>query len=568
MVPRNFCTAMGNTRSSTRRTNPDRTKHSGHVLPVVLLFLLGLSLATVAHQQLAVAEMRAAQARQNRQRALAHAESAAAAYVHQWNAGFAENATAGLPPLLDLDRAAPGTIDTSDRFRREWSAFPNRFPRLPAPGNRPREGFTVGHRVVPGGMAVVAFGWCNGAVRGVRWLLRPSGIFELGAAYGVDPHTDDNPGPGNDRGPALRFTGNSSLVGRSGVEGRIVGGGSAVFYDGPLVLRGDANTVNSDLSPATKVSSPGDPRGTTTSGTLADPFVRNQASSAFLPDFDIVARRRLASRGVAATPTARDALMRINDSRSLVRIVVRMAKGGHPDYGKVREIGPLPLAGTPDEPVLDLRTPSSTLLRQLGMRESEEFAAFRLLPGDHVATAILQNTASKAPVMIRNHPDSETGTGPTGTAWVVMTDPAFRIPSRHPDPARAGESVVRLWLLPSKRPNDPAIRLQTAWTLEKTAAPFAFRIYCAHPAGVSISGNASFRGALYSLASEAIPGETTPRMFGAVNIQGIVEWVGSVVAWNLSVGGGAVLREAPHSSLTMGDESISRWIPVDYEVLP
>lgn len=552
----------------TLSRSPVRRMRSGHVLPVVLLVLLGLALATVAHQQLAVSELRTAQARHHRQRALAHAESAAAAYVHQWNVGFEPSTSTNTPSFHDLDRVSPGAPDTSDRFRQEWARFPDRFPRLAAPGIRAREGFTVGHRVVPGGIAVIAFGWCNGAVRGVRWTLRPAGIFELGAAYGVDPYTDSNPGPGNDRGPALRITGNSALVGRSGAEGRIDSGGSAAFYDGPLVLRAAGTQVNTDFAPIPRSSTPGDPPRTTATGTLANPFLRSHPASASLPDFDTVARQRLANRGVAATPTPRDALLTANDSRALVRVLVRLAKSGHPDFGKVRELGPAPASGTVDEPVLDLRRPSSTVLRSLGMRETEEFAGFRLLPGDHVATAVLQDITDNAPVLIRNHADSETGTGPDGTPWVVMSDPAFRTPSRHPDHSRATESIVRLWLLPPKQPNNPAVLLQRAWILEKPDNPFGFRIYSAHPAGISISGNASFRGALYALATEPIGSGSVPRSFGMVDLQGIVEWVGAVVAWNLSVGGGAVLREAPHSSLTMGDESISRWIPVDYEVLP
>jgi hypothetical protein len=545
---------------------PPTRSNSGHVLPVVLLFILGLAVLTGAQQHVVATEARAAEARQHSLRALLNAESAAAAYVHQWNSGFPAGSPSALPARNDLDQSFPGGSDTASSFRSSWKSFPARYPRLPAPGNQSGEGITVGHRTVPGGIAVVAFGWCQGSVRGVRWLLRPSGLFDVGAAYGVDPYSPDNPGPGNDEGPALSITGTSAIVGRSGAEGRIETRGTGSFYDGPAVLRGPGVSLNPDFTPIAEASSPGDPPGTTTNGTLADPFVRRQRTGAFLPDFDTVLRRRLLTRGASPGLSARFTLMNVNDSPRLVRVLVRVARAGHANLGKTRDLGPAPTLAPAVDPVLDLRPPSSTTLRQMGMRDFEEFAGFRLLPGDHVATDILQDPSGTFPILVRNHDDGETGVGPDGNPWVVMADSAYRIPSRHPDPARASETVVRLWLLPSKNPTTPALRLAAPFRLEKPSVPSDFRIYSALPAGISISGPATFAGTLFALASE--PGAANPSPFGKVDIQGIVQWIGSVVAWNLSVGGGAVLREGPHWPMSANDETIVRWVPVDCQVLP
>ena len=540
---------------------PDRAA----ALPTTLILLLCLGVAVAAGQHQTVMELRAAQARTHARRALWNAESGAAAYVHQLSQDF--HGPAPLPSANPLDASAPGASDTVSTFRTGWRAQPSRFPLFPAPNERSGEGFTVGHRVVPGGIAVIAFGWCDGAVRGVRWLVRPAAIFDHGAAYALNPHSPTNPSPTGDQGPAWRFQGNAAVVGLSGSEGTIADQGGGRFYNGPVVLRGAAATGNTSFSPTPYASSPGDPYVAAPQGTIANPFVVRTSAPSGLPDIAELAQRRLELRGNPNPSSGLSGLASDNDNANGIRYIVRRSS---PDgNGPVRQLSTGPSFGDPTNPVLDLRTPTQQRLRSLGMATNETYVGIRLYPGDFLATDILTDPQSRPVVFPRNHVDNATGVGPDGKAWTIFADAQYTVPARHPDPRRAAEDVVRIWLVPGKTTRTQPVSVPLVFALENPAHPLGFRVYTIHPAGFRLTGGGIFNGALVSFSrGTRSPSGTETASFGSIELLGNMVVYGSVLAWNLSLGGGAVVVDGSRSGTPAIDESRMGWVPVDCQEIP
>src|SRR5207249_10714951 len=127
-----------------------------------------------------------------------------------------------------------------------------------------------------------SYGYANGIVRRVQVNGQSSDIFDWAAIYGMDPYTNANPGPGVaanqtpsgvDSGPAWDFLGGANVVGASGAEGLINGGNNVTWYDGPIILAANGNSLN-PTNPAVSQSQPNIPTGHTGTGVLAVPVIR------------------------------------------------------------------------------------------------------------------------------------------------------------------------------------------------------------------------------------------------------------------------------------------------------
>lgn len=539
-------------RSRTTGRAPVR-RHDAVVLAGVLALILSLTVMVAAVQVLVVRQLAAAKQRGNRERALELAEIGANAYLFQLGTAFLRAPLSWMPRFNDVSSAPePWPVDFAT-FRKRAGRHSN-FPVVRYPSGAKRQGFVVGHWNVPGGVVVVSYGFCNGSTRMVRCAARSFSPFEWAAAYGLDPHTSGEPGPGGDTGPAWSFTGNATIVGASGSEGLIDNAPNAAWFDGPLYLVGRGDSLNPDLSPDVWESGPGLPPGHVGTGTVAFPFVRRSKRSYAVPTVDELSIQYANLRfGQVNTVGVRwfagvfaDGSYRHHDTTG-IRYVVRNKREGDPHFGKLRQL-PVPMAfPSLHNPVLDLGEVPAATLTQSGMTDDEEFVGVRMYPGNYFFTQIRQPSSQGATLYLRSYADGGSGTGMDGNPMVVYDDVDYSHVATNPNPGFGSDKEIRIWVGDRSSGTNVASQLSNNVWMEDRTFPSRFRILVGNRAGCTIDGDSQRKFTVNLLANARYTPTSGPYAgiairAGRVSIRSNVYLLGSLVAWNVQMGGGATIE--------------------------
>ena len=519
------------------------------VSALALVLVLTILIAAVQHlsaQQLSQVKMRA-----NSQRALEMAEIGANAYLFQLGVAFVRAPLPWLPSANDVSNAPePWPVDMAT-FRRRAGRHPN-FRVFNYPAGVRGQGFVVGHRNDGDGVVVVSYGFCGGAVRMIRCSAVIFSPFEWAAAFGLDPYSPSNPGPAGDKGPAWNFFGNAKIVGASGAQGLIQNSINAQWFDGPLYLFGNAIGLNPNLNPVVQQSAHDLPPGHVGIGTLARPSLRRLRRALVVPTVDEAAQQYVARRWGVGNPLGARYFEKLNnDNATGIVYLVRNKDAGSPHYGKIRQLPGRPTFNNEVDPVLNLMEVASPTLVRAGMTTDEELVGVRIYPGNYFFTRIRQNTATGPRLYIRSVADGETGTDMQGQPFVVYADADYSVIAQNPNPGMSADREVRIWVagvsLSGGGTNSASDLSDNIWMEDRTY-PSRFRIMMGNPMGCRINGNGQNKFTVNLLAYNLHSVSTGPYAgtsnvpSGQVIINSNVYLYGSLVGWNVVVGGGATIE--------------------------
>lgn len=520
-----------------------------------LVLVLALTVLIAAVQRLTAQEFAATKSATHEERALQLAEAGANAYLHQMSNGFVADAVPWMPPRNDRSGSQPAWPVDIPTFRRLAGAGDPAFPVRAYPAGAVRQGYVVGHVQSGSAITIVSYGFCEGAVRMVRSNIEEFNAFDWAAAYGLDPHTQANPGPGDDRGPAWNFGGTASVVGACGAEGEIKTNANATIYDGPVYLSGAGTTLNPGYNPTPLRSGPGLPTGHIGTGILSYPFVRRKPTPLAFKPVDAVANEYVKARfGVETTQGARYfAATANNQNNSGIHYLVRCIAG--PNANKIRLGNRLTISNR--NPVFN--PPSSPDDATVGIvdRDTEELYGIRFYPGNYCFTQWRQPGRGALRTFFRTVADGEAGTRPDGTPLVVYLDTAYSVPDAHPVPSLSSERNVRIWIVDPAAGNASASDFSANMWIENQTFASRFRVMFASQGGMSIGGYGGDRFTANVLAyntfvptSGNFAGQTVST--GRVSINGAY-LLGSLIAWQVSVGGNAVLEKQARFEPNPGD---------------
>ncbi|MFM7323258.1 MAG: hypothetical protein ACKO5K_17315, partial [Armatimonadota bacterium] len=418
-------------------------------------------------------------------------------------------------------------------------------PKRNYPSGATTQGFVVGHVSSGSTTTIYSYGFCNGAVRMVKCSIEEFQAFNWAAAYGLDPYTQANPGPGNDRGPAWSFLGSASVVGACGAEGEIKSNTNATIYDGPVYLSGAGVALNPTYNPTPLQSTPGMPTGHVGTGTLILPFVRRKAASMAFKTVDVTANEYVKARfGVTTTLGARYFSGSTNNqNQNGVYYLIRCKSGAN--LNKIRLGNKVTIAAT--NPVFN--PPSNPNNATIGIANSttEELYGIRFYPGNYYFTQWKQPGGSAQRVFFRTYADGGSGTRTDGTPLVVFKDTNYTVADTNPATAMASDNEIRIWIVDPSSGNATASDFSANMWIEDQSSTARFRILFANTAGMTIGGNGSDKFTANVLAyNKYVPtsgpynGQTINT--GIVTINGAY-LLGSLIAWQVVVGGNAVVEK-------------------------
>lgn len=522
-----------------------RSARSGFALVASLVLVLSLTILIAAIQRLVAQEFASTKSTVHSNRALQLAEAGINAYLHELSNGFVSDSVPWMPPPNDRTGADPAWPVDIATFRSRAGAGDAGFPVRHYPEGNASQGFVVGHVRSGATLSVIAYGFCNGAVRMVRCNAMDFQAFQWAAAYGLDPHSQANPGPGNDRGPAWTFLGSASIVGACGAEGEIKTNNNATIYDGPIYLSGAGVALNPTFDPVPLQSSSGVPPGHSGNGVVSLPFLRRKTTSmAFKTVDDTADEFVLATTGVVSSQGIRYfADSAHNQNATGIRYLIRCKSG--PNLDKIRLGNAVPVAAT-DPVFAPPANPSNTAV---GIADSatEELFGIRFYPGNYYFTRWHQPSAAAQRVYFRTYADGGAGVRVDGKPLEVFQDTGYSVPDHHPVAALSSEHTVRVWIGDPQTGAAAASDFSANLWIEDQTYPSRFRILFGNHAGMTIGGNGADKFTANVLAYNTYVPTTGPYRgetlsTGSVTINGAY-LLGSLIAWQVTVGGNSVVEK-------------------------
>jgi hypothetical protein len=393
-----------------------------------------------------------------------------------------------------------------------------------------QQGYYVGHVGVLGPTGtVIAYGWSNGIVRRVRAKVRSLSFFEKAAVFALNPSTTSSGLPDNSSGNyAWRASGSASFVGPCGAVGRIDYSSNNSFYDGPILLSGPSARFGNGIDAPLLQSGPNLPAGHTGTGTLASPPVQRFAFRFNIPTVDQSANK------ISGTTQGVEWFRTHNNNSTGMRYLVQ-----HKTTLVVRELPGAYVLMLPGDYALDGEfNPTNSVLTGLGMTGSEVFYGIRLYPGDYYFDQIRMQAADR--LIIRSFSDGER----------AALGKSAEFPN--PNPGQSDNATVHVWL-GHRTGGDVATSFNYQTNLEYTRYPSRFRVYSATTAGVGLNGLNQNPPPPFRVNLLAYNQTASGSYYGEVGLTSGTYLFGSLVGWQVSVGGSSTI-EAAESELTTQDQ--------------
>lgn len=548
---------------------------------IALALTLCLTMVIVGIQMELATQLKASKGQRDYDRALQLAEAGANAYLNYLSEGINSSqltpwGSSSFAPLVN------GTIPSTAQVRSailagniplgtgtctiNGTAYANtvglvNFPAQASLTTRSAAGSQFGYFVITTSsgatVSLVSYGYSNGIVRRIQVSGTSSDIFDWAAVYGMDPYSSGNTGPGlasnqspngTDSGPAWDFGGSTSIVGASGAEGVINNSNNAAWYNGPVILALNGNTLN-PTNPTVLQSTPNVPTGYSGTGVLAVPVIRRLTRSLAIEDADIAANRWAAAMfgqttdvGVEFFKTAT-----YNNNATGIRMLVQATRGVN--SGKVRELAPAYPIPTTGGSAYEFTWPSPSALTAAGMTNNEIFLGLRVYPGTYYIQKWTQSTS--AVVYLRTTDSAAyVGVDGTGASMPVHNSTFTAITSPNPNSGMSDERNIRFFVGNPTTGNSPNSGFSDNAFMEDPSFASRFRLYFATRGAVSISGTNSnppkkFRVNILSKSSIAGTGGNAGRtvVYGNVSIASGTYLFGSLIAWQVKVTGSATIEK-------------------------
>jgi Tfp pilus assembly protein PilX len=407
---------------------------------------------------------------------------------------------------------------------------------------------------------LVSFGYSNGVVRRVQVSGGSSDIFDWAAVYGLDPNWTS----GN-TDAAWNFSGSANVVGASGAEGKIIGNNNVTWYDGPVILAANGNTLNSDPSSSQiKQSGPFGaggaqiPNGHTGTGTMASPFVRRLGRSLNIETADVAAQRWALTAFNDSSATGVNYFRTHNNDSTGIRVLAKVTKTGAAHFGLVRELPTPYTVSTTNQgnaKAYQIGSWANMKLSDYGGDDTNEsFYGLRFYPGNYFFEAISQ---SNSDIMYlrsfadASYPTTDSGGNPAsydsdGTTKLTVWNSTWTSANlTNPNSGMSTEKNIRFWLGPfSGNGASPNTGFSFPSYMEDPSFASRFRIYCGLPrtSTVTVSGTNTnpppkFRVNLLVYNADG------SGSYGNVSIASNVYLYGSLIGWQVGVGGGATIQK-------------------------
>lgn len=544
--------------SGLRQHRQSRRRQRGAALIIALALVMGLLLVVLAAQHLVVTQLSATKNERDYDRALMMAEAGANAYLNMLANGSATTSVTNyrlIPPVHDFNMDSPPGIPSLTLFKsRVQNSY---YTVIHYPNTTSQTGYFAGQVGSAGAtVTVVGFGWSNGVVRRVQISATSFNVFDWAAIYGLDPNGSSE--------PAWTFTGSTNVVGASGAEGYIKNSNNATWYDGPIYLAANGDTLNpaSSFSPTVYQSQPNVPIGHSGTGTLANPPIRRLARSLGVETADAAANNWAATKfGVTTTAGVNYFQTNNNNDSTGLRYLVQVTNSSDPNYGKVRELNDpnktytiVPTTGSKAWQ-MDWGASNSSL-KSLGMTNNETLYGIRAYPGNYYFQSISQSTSNV--LAIRSYADGEgPGVDENGNPFTVYSYNWLVANPPNPNAGMSTEHNIRFWIGNVSSGNPPNTGFSYQTFMENPTYSSRFRVYDASQGSIAISGTNSNPPPLFRVNMLVYntyvnnQGQTVP--YGSVSIASNTYLYGSLIGWQISASGGATIQKQAVEGNTSGD---------------
>jgi hypothetical protein len=566
-----------------------KRRQRGAALIVALALVLCLTIVVTGTQMQVVQQIKQSKGQRDYDRALQLAEAGANAYLNYLAQGTSTSllipwgahqppviTTANIPSAAQVrsDILAGNIIMGGGTNTINGTLFANSmgFVNFPAQASlitKPAAGSQYGYFVIlnatpSANVKFVSYGYANGVVRRVQVEGYSSDIFDWAAVYGMDRFSSGNTGPGlasnqnangTDSGNAWTFTGSANVVGASGGEGFINGNNNVTYYDGPIILAANGNTLNT-TDPAVSQSAPNVPTGHSGTGTLASPLVRRLARSLDIETADEAANAwAYAAFGASTTAGVEYFKTYNNNNATGVRMLVKVTNSSDPNYGRVRELPTawaIPTTSGGGISAYELQWPGNSAITAAGKTNNETFVGLRMYPGNYYIQKWTQST-SQVMYLRTNASSTYVGVDGDGNSFPVYNSDFSSIISTNPNSGMSSEKNVRVWVGNPTSGNSPDSGFSDNTFMEDPSFASRFRLYFATKGTVTISGtNANppkkFRVNILSKAQTPYTGTNSAWAgqnvtYGTINIASGTYLYGSLLAWQVKVAGGCTIEK-------------------------
>ncbi|MCW3097142.1 MAG: hypothetical protein JWL77_2760 [Chthonomonadaceae bacterium] len=571
-----------------------RRSQRGYAMLIALALVVGLLMLIVATQRTLVQQLALTRTERDSERALELSEIGLNKLLYSFS-----NGTVGSLPNPIYDFTATG-IPTIAAFKAGVRSGTYKVTKYPAGSTN--TGYCYGQMGLlnTGGSSnssgtAVVFGWYDGVVRRIRVGLQGFSYFDWAAVYTINPSlknlSDPTSWDGAGSNYSWSFTSGAQVIGPVGSQGRVDNGTNSVFWVGPVYMAGPSARFGNASYPSTGTFPvPGDPAintvpsGYTGSTTPVTPFMRVISEDLYIPTADQAAVQWAKdSRSVstatnmdyyAGTTTIGGNAVSNNNNATGLRYLVWDGS----TTASIRELGPkvngsgvvlsnyqvIPSGYSLDGGAFSPSTNNgSYLVKNSDLKSTESVYGIRAYPGDYYFDMIKMTGTNR--LFLRTFTDSEASTIPTSGAlrpynFGGSANPNQRVLNTNGTmslSSLSGEANVRFWVSePTSNGTNTGASFTDQVSMEYTQYASRFRVYVANSLGAKIAaGNTSspppFRVNLLVYNQRA--GINSGLPYGPTAMTGSAFLYGSLMGWQVSVGGSSVIQKA-YTEIGPGDK--------------